>query len=361
MPRSAGGSRALMGEVMTSKKNLKVVALALFAACLFTRCTKKEESSTATAQKPVRIGFVLATMNEERYSKDKKYFEEFANSLGASVEFASCDGKVDVQTAKVETLLSKNIDALVIQPVNSEAASTLVALAKKDNVPVIAYDRIIKNGDIDAYVTQNSFQVGVIQAEEAVAAIGGKGNVVLLMGEAGHSVADEITRGNLSVLEKHPTIKVVVKQNHPGWSTALALSTVENALTRYKNKIDAILANNDGMALGAIQALEEQKLVGKVFVAGADADLAAVKDIVKGRQSMTVLKGIKPLAKAAVETAVHLARKEPIGADAKIFNGLKEVQVVNTPVDKVVKANIQETLIDSGFHTKEAVFGPQAD
>jgi D-xylose transport system substrate-binding protein len=349
---------------MDLKKNLKVVGLALLSVGLLTHCTKKETAvstaspqGSADAQKPLRIGFVLATMNEERYGKDKKYFEEFASAAGASVEFASCDNKVDVQTAKVETLLSKNIDALVIQPVNSEAASSLVALAKRDNVPVIAYDRVIRNGDIDAYVTQNSFQVGVLQAEEAVTATGGKGNFVILMGEAGHSVADEITRGNLSVLEKHPSIKVVVKQNHPGWSTALALATVENALTRNKNKIDAILANNDGMALGAIQALEEQKLVGKVFVAGADADLAAVKDVAKGRQSMTVLKGIKPLAKAAVETAVQLARKQPINADAKLFNGLKEVSVVNTPVEKVTKANLQETLIDSGFHTKEAVYG----
>ncbi len=337
------------------------MVLSFLALGLLTQCTKKEPGISFSVQKPVKIGFVLATMNEERYGKDKKYFEEFASSFGASVEFASCDDKVDVQTAKVETLLSKGIDVLVIQPVNSEAASSLVGIAKKDNVPVIAYDRIIRNGNIDAYVTQNSFQVGVLQAEAAVAATGGKGNFILLMGEAGHSVADEITRGNLSVLDKHPGIKVVVKQNHPGWSTALALATVENTLTRFKNKIDAVLANNDGMALGAIQALEEQKLVGRVFVAGADADIAAVKDIVRGRQSMTVLKGIKPLAKAAVETALRLVRKEPISAGAIVFNGVKDVPVVNTSVEMVTKANIQVTLIDSGFHTKAAVFGPQAE
>lgn len=336
------------------------LALASFGLLFLAQCTKSPSGSAGGA-KAVKIGFVLATMNEERYAKDKKYFEEFAAGSGAQVEFASCDDKVAVQTAKVETLLSKGIDVLVIQPVNSEAASSLVALAKKDNVPVVAYDRIIRNADIDVYVTQNSFQVGVLQAEDAVAATHGKGNVILLMGEAGHSVADEITRGNLSVLEKQPGMRVVVKQNHPGWSTALALSTVENALTRYKNKIDAILANNDGMALGAIQALEEQKLVGKVFVAGADADLAAVKDVVRGRQSMTVLKGIKPLAKAAVETAVSLAKKATPSSDSKINNGLKDVAVVNTPVERVVKANVTQTVIDSGFHTKEAVFGTKAE
>ena len=320
-------------------------------------CVKSKVESTASGQKKLKLGFILATMNEERYTKDKNYFMEFAASQGADVEFASCDGKVDLQTAKVETLLSKKVDAIVIQPVNGEAASSVVALAKKDNVPVVAYDRIIKNADIDAYVTQNSFQVGVLQAESAVQATHGKGNYVLLMGESGHSVADEITRGVLSVLDKHPEIKVTVKQNHPNWSSALALATVENALTKNKNNIQAVLANNDGMALGAVQALDEQKLTGKVFVAGADADLTAIKDILKGKQSMTVLKGIKPLAEEAVKVAIALAKKEPLKFDEKKNNGVKEVPVINTPVFKVTKDNVQTQVIDTGFHSKESVFG----
>lgn len=335
-----------------------LLLLSILILSSFAHCTKKEAGvSTNTTPKRVKIGFVLATMNEERYSKDRNYFLEAAKAAGADVEFASCDDKVDVQTAKVETLLSKNIDVLVIQPVNGEAAGSIVEMAKRDGVAVVAYDRIIKNADIDLYVTQDSFQVGVLQAEEAVKQTKEKGNYVILMGEAGHSVAEEITRGALSVLEKYPQIKVVVKQAHPGWSTAKALSTVENSLTRYKNEIHAILANNDGMALGAMQALEEQKLAGKVFVAGADADLAAVKDILRGKQTMTVLKGIKPLADAAVAAAVSLARKEAPKSDAKMFNGKKDVAVVNTPVTRVVKDNVKETVIQSGFHKAEAVLG----
>lgn len=333
--------------------------LCVFSLAVFQLgCVKSQVAETAVpGQKKIKVGFILATMNEERYTKDKNYFLDFANSQGANVEFASCDGKVDLQTAKVETMLSKQVDVLVIQPVNGEAASSIVALAKKDNVPVVSYDRMIKNADIDAYVTQNSFQVGVLQAEAAVQATQGKGNYIVLMGEAGHSVADEITRGVMSVLEKHPAIHVVVKQNHPNWSSALALATVENALTKYKNNIQAVLANNDGMALGAVQALDEQKLTGKVFVAGADADLTAVKDILKGKQSMTVLKGIKPLAEEAVKVAVALAKKEPLKFDEKKNNGMKEVPVINTPVFKVIKDNVQNEVVDSGFHSKEAVFG----
>jgi len=151
----------------------------------------------------------------------------------------------------------------------------------------------------------------------------------------------------------------VVKQYHPGWSTALALSTVENALTRYNNKVDAILANNDGMALGAVQALAEQKLTGKVFVAGADADLAAVRDIVRGRQSMTVLKGIKPLAQAAAQAAVKLATGKTVQSDGTIFNGKAQIKVLKTPVFKVTQSNVKSQIVDYGFHTSESVFGKQ--
>lgn len=331
--------------------------IALLLATSISSCVKSNKVGAGSGQRKIKVGFILATMNEERYTKDKTYFTDFVRSQGAEVEFASCDGKVDLQTAKVETLLSKGVDVLVIQPVNGEAASSVVALAKKDSVPVVAYDRLIKNADIDAYVTQNSFQVGVLQAEAAVKNTNGKGNYILLMGEAGHSVADEISRGVVSVLVKHPGVRLVVKQNHPNWSSALALATVENALTKNKNNIQAILANNDGMALGAVQALDEQKLSGKVFVAGADADLTAIKDILKNKQSMTVLKGIKPLAEEAVKVALALAKKEPFKFDETKNNGLKNVPVINTPVVKITKDNIQSEIVNTGFHTQQSVFG----
>jgi len=328
-----------------------------FKALLLSLAIAAAAVLTPAQAKPVKIGFVLATMNEERYVKDKDYFTKFAESQGAKVEFASADNKVDLQTSKVETLISKGIDVLVIQPVNGEAASSVVALAKRENIPVIAYDRLIKNADIDLYVTQDSFRVGVLQAEAAVKATAGKGNYIVLMGEAGHSVADQITSGVMSVLNKHPQVKVVVKQNHPGWATSLAMATVENSLTRLKNDVQAILANNDGMALGASQALEEQKLTGKVFVAGADADLTATKAIIKGKQTMTVLKGIKPLAEAAVLSAIKIANKQPLKTDAVINNGKKDVPVINTEVLPVTKDTVDRIVIGSGFHTKEAIYG----
>lgn len=304
----------------------------------------------------IKIGFVLSTLQEERYLKDQKYFVEEAQRLGFDPIVVSADNNAQTQTAKVENLLSKGVKALVIQPVNSNSAANLVRMAHEDKVPVVAYDRLIADAPVDFYVTQNSYQVGVLQAEAAVKATGGKGNYVILMGQAGHSVANEITRGNLDVLKKYPEIKVVVQKNHDQWSPSLALATTENALTQYKNNIAAILANNSGMANAAVQALSEQKLTGKVFVAGADADLSAIKNIVNGRQQLDILKDIAPLAKTSAQVAFQLAKNEKPKADSVAKSGRFEIPTINTPVYAIDKNNLEERIFKTGFHKKSDVY-----
>ncbi len=327
----------------------------LFQTILFVATSLLIALPVLGAARP-KIGFVLATTQEERYKKDIKYFTDEANKLGFEALIVSADNSEQAQAAKVENLLSKGVKALVIQPVNSTSAASLVRLAHQDKVPVVAYDRIITNSPLDFYVTQDSFQVGVLQAEAAVKATQGKGNYVLLMGEAGHSVANEITRGVESVLAKHPGIKVVVKKSHESWSGEKAMNTVENALTQYKNKIDAVIANNSGMARGAVQALAEQGLAGKVFVAGADADLAAIKDIVAGRQQFEVLKDIQPLAETSARIAFALSKGEKVQPTGKVSNGSEQIPMIATPVYAITKNNLEEKIFKTGFHSQDAVY-----
>jgi len=325
-------------------------------ACLVTLLTL----SSVSHAKTVKIGFLLSTLQEERYQKDKKYFEDEAKKLGAEVLFFSADNSERVQVKKMENLLTKNVDVVVVQPVNSDAASTLVDLAKENNVPVIAYDRIINNADLAYYVTQDSKEVGRLQAMAAVKATGGKGKFVILSGQSGHSVAKAITEGVKEILSQYPGIEVVIEKNHDGWSPALAMSTVENALTKYNGKIDAVLANNSGMANGAVQAVGDfdKKLVGKIFIAGADADLAAMKNLVKGYQQFEVLKDIKLLAETSAQLAFDVAtKKTPSFKTVNINNGKKDVPVVNTPVFPVTKDTIDSVVVARGFHTKQAVYG----
>lgn len=322
-------------------------AFSLFAVlCLLT---------SAVFAAPVKIGFVLSTLQEERYQKDQKYFIEEAKKLGFEPIVVSADNNPQTQTAKVENLLAQNVKALVIQPVNSNAAGNLVKLAHQDKVPVVAYDRLIADAPVDFFVTQDSFQVGVLQAEAAAKATKGEGNYVLLMGQAGHSVANEITRGVETTLKKYPKIKIVVQKNHEAWSSSAAMATVENALTQYKNNIQAVLANNSGMAHGAVQALNEQKLTGKVFVAGADADLAAIKDILAGKQQFEVLKDIAPLAQTAAQVAFKLAQGQKVAGQQSVKSGKFDVSSIATPVYGITKDNVQEKIISTGFHSKSSL------
>lgn len=308
----------------------------------------------------VKVGFILSTMQEERYQRDKRVFEETAKKLGAEVLFASCNNSEQTQAAEVDNLLSKGVKVIVIQPVNGDTASAFVKQAKRDGVAVVAYDRLIKNAAIDAYVTEDSLKVGQLQAEAAVKKTGGKGNYVILMGQAGHSVAEARTAGVMSVLSKYPDIKIVAKQYHNGWSPNLAMATTENALTQNKNKIDAIIANNSGMAHGAVQAVEEQKLGGKIFIAGADADLATIRNIVAGKQQFEVLISINDMAKRAAEVAFEIATGKDVKADSLVDNGAGKVKTVNTPVFGVDKDSIEARIIKTGFHSKKSVYGKTA-
>ena len=336
-------------------KQLKWTSLVMVCALSFAHYASA--GLLSGGKKTVKIGFILSTMQEERYQRDKKVFEETVEKLGGKVVFASCNNSEQTQAAEVDNLLAQGVQALVIQPVNGDTATAFVKQAKQDGVPVIDYDRLIKNAPIDAYITEDSFKVGQLQAEAAVKHTHGKGNYVVLMGQAGHSVAEARTAGVMSVLKKHPMVQVVMKQYHPGWSPHLAMQTTENALTKHKNNIQAIIANNSGMAHGAIQALEEQKLIGKVFVAGADSDLAAIRDVVSGKQNFEVFISIQDMARKAAEVAMALAQAKPYAFDSKTSNGYGEINTVNAPVFPVDRPSVEARIIKTGFHTRESVFG----
>ena len=140
------------------------------------------------------------------------------------------------------------------------------------------------------------------------------------------------------------------------WLPENALKIMENALTANNNKIDAVVASNDATAGGAVQALVAQGLAGKVAISGQDADLAGIKRIVAGTQTMTVYKPISKLANDAAEIAVTLGKGETPASNATLNNGKKEVpSFLLTPV-QVDKSNIDATVVADGFHSKESIY-----
>ncbi len=298
-----------------------------------------------------QVAFLLSTLQEERYQKDLKYFEAEAKEQGFTTVTLAADNDNAKQISQVEDALTQGAKVLVIQPTDSQAASRYVQLAHDKGAKVIAYDRAIISPDLDYYVSHDSYRVGVLQAQAALAATGGKGKYVLLSGQAGHSVAMEITRGyedTLAPYVQKGDVEIVMKQNHSSWSPEQALRTVEDALTRTNNHVDAILANNSGMARGAVQAVQNAKL-DHVFIAGADADAANVNYVCQGKQSIEILKDIQPLAKSAADMAKQLLDGKAPKGDQKIALGGKQVPVAAVRVEVVTPETVKPLLVDTGF------------
>ena len=327
----------------------KSIALAVLLASLTAAYTACKPAETP------QVAFLLSTLQEERYQKDMKYFEQRAKELKMTVVTLAADNDGAKQIAQVEDVLAQGAKVLVIQPTDSQAASAYVRLAHEHGAKVIAYDRAIVSPDLDYYVSHDSYKVGVLQAQAAIAATGGKGKYVLLAGQAGHSVASEITRGYDDTLAPYIAkgdIEIVSRQNHSAWSPEQALRTVEDALTRSGGKLDAILANNSGMARGAVQAVAAAGLA-NVFIAGADADAANVNFVCQGKQTIEILKDIQPLARTAAEVARKLLDGEAPAPGATLALAGKQIPVAAVRVEVVTPATVKALVVDTDFLTAD--------
>src|SRR5580692_7825627 len=324
----------------------------------------------AAAADKVKIGFLLKTMQEERYQRDKAAFLAKATALGAEVIFDSANNDEQTQLAAFENMLSRGARAIVLQPVNTGTAGSMVTSAHSNGVKVVGYDAMLVNGPLDAMVMQDSWAVGKLQAEAMVAWLKAKygsitGNVALIRGQPGASNANTMSSGVLEVLKANPDLRLVADQSHENWLPDKAMATTENLLTKFGNKIDAVICNNSGMARGVIAALDAQGLASadKVFVAGSDADLVNIQYVAQGKEAAEIWKKIAPFAETAAETAVTLARnpdKEPkaiLKVDRTVNNGAVDVPTIVTPVVLVDRNNLDSTIIAEGFYSHQQVYG----
>lgn len=338
----------------------KLVLLCVTATLLFGACVKGPESgNTGRSAKqggPVRIGISMDTLKEERWQRDKALFEQRCKEVGAECEIQVANGDDAVQTKQCDNLLTKGVDVLIVAPHNGQIAASIVEAAHKQGVPVISYDRLIRNSDVDLYVAHQVVKIGQMQAQYALDHAP-KGNYVLIGGSQTDNNAILLVEGQMSVLQPavdRGDIKIVTKQFAREWLASEALRITEDALTKNNNDIQAIVASNDGTAGGAISALPPQ-LLGKVVVTGQDAALDAVQRIVEGKQTMTIYKPIQPLAFSAVDAAIKLAHKEKVDTKDTINNGKIDVPSILHEPQVLDKSNVM-TVIKDGYHKLEDVY-----
>ncbi|TXC90639.1 substrate-binding domain-containing protein [Metabacillus litoralis] len=307
---------------------------------------------------PIKIGFAMDTLTEERWLKDRDFFKKSVEDLGAEVEVMASHGDDALQIWQAETMISKGIDLLVIVPHNAESTAAIVEKAHSAGIKVLSYDRLVKNAEVDMYLSYDNEQVGTLQAQ-AILGIVPKGKYVYIGGAETDNNAHMAKKGVFDVLQSHiekGDITIVFDQWTKDWEPANAKDNIELALDANNNNIDAVIAANDATAGAVIEVLESRGLAGKIPVAGQDADLAAIQRIVDGTQAMTIYKPIKELTDLAAELAIKLAKDEEIGDVVKVNNGKMEVPSILLSPTIVNQTNIDDTIIADGFHTREEVY-----
>jgi D-xylose transport system substrate-binding protein len=333
------------------------VLSSLVCTAMFAGMTMMAPLAHASKDKP-EIGFCIDDLRVERWSRDRDYFVEAATKLGAKVSVQSADASEARQISQIENLISRGVDVIVIVPFNSKTLGNVVAEAHKAGIKVVSYDRLILDADVDASISFDNEKVGETQAQGVFNAQP-KGNYFMLGGAPTDNNAKMLREGQMKILKPaidRGDVKIVGQQWVPEWSAATALRITEDALTANNNKIDAIVASNDGTAGGAIQALAAQKMAGKVPVSGQDADLAAVKRLIAGTQTMTVYKPLKLIAGEAAKLSVDLAKGDKPAFNAKYDNGKKQVDTVLLQPTLLTKSNV-DVVIKDGFYTQSQLAG----
>lgn len=337
------------------KKTLTYILLIclMFLLC---GCSKKSDSNNVDSKKEdsqMTIGLSLDSYIIERWERDRDVFVSTAKELGAEINVQSANGDVDVQIAQIEYFIDKKVDVIVIVAIDSDKLSGVVKKAKDAGISVIAYDRLIRNANVDMYISFDNEKVGQMMGEEIASRYSNR-KVVMICGAPADSNVSMVNSGFEKEMQLH-NIEIVDKTFCEGWKAELAAEYV-NANIDIISEADAIMCGNDDIATNVIRTLSVYRKAGHIDVVGQDADLAACQHIVEGTQSITVYKPVEKLAKEAAQYAVDLAKGNDIGVVTKINDGTFDVPYVALDPVSVNKSNIDEIIIDSGFHSREDVY-----
>jgi D-xylose transport system substrate-binding protein len=327
-----------------------LVALCIIFITSFSVLNKNKEN--IKSNKKITIGLSLDSLVVERWQRDRDVFMAKVKELGADIIVQNSGDDSDEQINQIKYLISQKVDVLVIVPNNSDALDSVVNIAKKKGIKVICYDRIIRRGGTDLYVSLDNERVGELMAEALVKKVP-KGNYIIINGNDKDYNVVSFNQGYKTILNpkvKNGDINIIKEVWAEGWKEEDAYKAVEDALAS-GIKIDGIIAANDSLAEAAIQALAEHRLAGKVAVVGGDADLAGCQEVVEGLQLMTVYKPIVQLSQDAAEAAVKMAKGEKINATGMVNDGLKNIPIIVETSTAVNKDNMVDVVVKNDFHS----------
>jgi D-xylose transport system substrate-binding protein len=341
------------------RTSVKTTALVGAAVMVLTACGSSTGSTGTSggSGSSKKIALLLPESKTARYeSKDRPLFvADVAKLCGAQVLYSNANQDSSAQQNQADAAITNGANVMVLDPVDGAAAAAIATKAKAAKVPVISYDRLILNAPVDYYISFDNAGVGKLQGTALLTALNGKSNaqVVEINGDPTDNNATLFKQGAHSVLDS--TTKIVKEYDTPMWSPDNAQKEMTQALTALSNKVDGVLAANDGTAGGAIAAMKAAGLNPLPPITGQDAELAAVQRVVAGTQTMTVYKAIVPEAEKAAELACDMATGTSVPSsmtNGKTTNNKAAdiPSILLTPV-AVNKTNVKDTIIADKFWT----------
>ncbi|CAL9282478.1 hypothetical protein SUDANB25_00611 [Streptomyces sp. SudanB25_2051] len=322
-------------------------------------------SPTLTEFTP-RIGLLLPDTHTARWETfDRPLIEAKVDQIcpGCTVDYANAEGGVAAQKQQVDSMITAGVDVLVLNPVDSRALSSAVTRAANAGIPVVSYDRLA-DGPISGYVSFDGRQIGRLQAEALLEAMGPEadgGQIVMMNGDPADPNATALERAAREALNGR--VRIAKSYDTDRWRPEIAHANMAGAIAALgAGSIDGVYAANDGLAGGVVSALKANFIDPLPPVTGQDADLGAIQRIISGEQYMTVYKPFKPMAEAAAEMAVALGRGDPPNAIAPQGGGqatLRGVPALQFAPIAVTAGNVRETVVRDGMYTIGQICTPK--
>jgi D-xylose transport system substrate-binding protein len=332
------------------------------------------------AQEQILVGLSFSDFETPRWSQENDIMTAALEAKGYAVVSQQASHDPKVQNDQIANMITQGAKAIIIVAQDAAAAATAVDDAAKEGVIVIAYDRLIATPNISAYITFGLEKVGNGQADGVLKALGfdptepgptdmwttdNPAKIVKLEGDPGDNNAQFFEAGQDEILQPFldaGLVTIVARQNIANWDETNAVTAMENILTSQDNQVDAVIAANDNLGLGALQALSAQKLT--VPVSGQDATAAGCNSIAKGQLTVTILKDYRVMAPQAVDLVDEFLNgvtdPDLESYELSVLTGNEdltgEVMAKYLPVTEVTIDNLYEEVVVSGFQSYDDVY-----
>ncbi len=328
-------------------KNLKSIFIFAFALFLMFGCKQKPS-----------IGLLMDSLQTARWEKDMNLIEENVKKLGGTCTVAIANSDPEKQLEQAKEMIENGVEVLIVVAVDSKKTCDIVTYAHQNRVPVIAYDRLIKDCMLDYYIATDNIEIGELQANY-LTRIKPQGKYGIVGGSRIDNNAHLLYLGQMNILQpliERGDVEIVFSNFSDSWSLHEGYKITNDYLNSENAGLDAVIAGNDALAAGVISALKEHHMEGKVLVGGQDAEIQAIRDIVAGNQTITIYKPIESMAFAAANAAIKIAHgNAPSDMNLTINNGKHLVPAILLPAQVVHRENIKMTVVSDGFVKEEDV------